>query len=98
MITHELSQIEPQDFVYVLKGGKVVEQGFRGDLEEVMDQEHEEGGRGEFRRMMASREVHVPAIEEVQPEEEEDDETASAPILPSLEHSSLLPLLSTHVR
>ena len=58
-----------------------------------MDQEHEEGGRGEFRRMMASREVDVPAIEEVQPEEEEEDETASAPILPSLKHSSLLPLL-----
>jgi ATP-binding cassette subfamily B (MDR/TAP) protein 1 len=29
VIAHELSQIEPQDFVYVLKGGTVVEQGFR---------------------------------------------------------------------
>lgn len=52
MITHELSQIEPQDFVYMLKGESVVEQGFRGDLEAeaVMD---EEDGKGEFRRMMS---------------------------------------------
>jgi len=51
MITHEL---EPQDFVYVFKGGSVVEQDFRGDLEAeaVMD---EEGGKGEFRRRMASQ-------------------------------------------
>jgi ABC-type transport system involved in Fe-S cluster assembly fused permease/ATPase subunit len=33
VIIHELSQIEPQDFIYVLKGGGVVEKGLRGDLE-----------------------------------------------------------------
>jgi ATP-binding cassette subfamily B (MDR/TAP) protein 1 len=32
VITHELSQIEPLDFIYILKGGSVVEQRFRGDL------------------------------------------------------------------
>ena len=33
VITHDLSQIEAVDFVYVLKEGHIVEQGYRGDLE-----------------------------------------------------------------
>ena len=49
VITHDLSQIESGDFVYVLKDGRVVEQGFRSDLETVFE---EEDGRGEFRKMM----------------------------------------------
>ena len=49
VITHNLSQIESGDFVYVLKDGRVVEQGFRCDLESVLE---EEDGRGEFRKMM----------------------------------------------
>ena len=49
----ELSQIKPQDLIYVLKGGSVVEQGFRGDLEAELAMD-EEGGKGELRRMMAS--------------------------------------------
>ena len=49
VITHDLSQIEPGNFVYVLKHGRVVEQGFRYDLESVFE---EEDGRGEFRKMM----------------------------------------------
>lgn len=32
VITHDLSQITPDDFVYVMKDGLVVEQGFRRDL------------------------------------------------------------------
>jgi ATP-binding cassette subfamily B (MDR/TAP) protein 1 len=44
VITHDLSQISPSDFVYVLKSGRVVEQGYRYDLEESRD--------GEFRAMM----------------------------------------------
>jgi len=47
VITHDLTQVEPGDFVYVLKGGKVVEQGFRYDLESEGGQ-----GPGEFRRMV----------------------------------------------
>ncbi|KAI0316650.1 P-loop containing nucleoside triphosphate hydrolase protein [Amylostereum chailletii] len=43
VITHDLSQISPDDFVYVLRDGQVAEQGFRHDLEET------EGG--EFRKM-----------------------------------------------
>ncbi|KAF8508728.1 P-loop containing nucleoside triphosphate hydrolase protein [Hysterangium stoloniferum] len=33
VITHDLSQITPSDFVYLLKEGEVVEQGYRSDLE-----------------------------------------------------------------
>ena len=33
VITHNLSQIEPKDFVYVLKNGRVIEQGFWYNLE-----------------------------------------------------------------
>lgn len=31
-ITHDLSQVRPDDFVYVMKEGRMVEQGFRSDL------------------------------------------------------------------
>ncbi len=33
VITHDLSQISPNDFAYVLKEGSVVERGYRADLE-----------------------------------------------------------------
>jgi len=58
VITHDLSQIQSQDFVYVLKNGSVVEQGYRADLEhaEVSSKACEEG-KGEFFRMMESQRV-----------------------------------------
>jgi len=34
VITHDLSQITDDDFVYVMKNGELVEQGFRADLED----------------------------------------------------------------
>lgn len=55
VITHDLSQIESGDFVYVLKGGDVVEQGFRSDLEGGLTGEEEEEDSlnvGAFREMM----------------------------------------------
>jgi hypothetical protein len=42
LIIHELSQIEPQDFVYVLREGMSLSR----DLEEVMHQEFDADGRG----------------------------------------------------
>ncbi|KIJ29925.1 hypothetical protein M422DRAFT_53957 [Sphaerobolus stellatus SS14] len=39
VITHDLSQITPTDFVYLLKDGEVVEQGYRSDLETVSHSE-----------------------------------------------------------
>ncbi|XP_006455032.1 hypothetical protein AGABI2DRAFT_180250 [Agaricus bisporus var. bisporus H97] len=53
VITHELAQIEREDFVYVLKSGKVAEQGYRRDLEKVSTtSKAAEDGAGEFRRML----------------------------------------------
>ncbi|KAF5350692.1 hypothetical protein D9756_008502 [Leucocoprinus leucothites] len=65
VITHDLSQIQSQDFVYVLKNGRVVEQGYRADLERaapaapasssISTDLDEEDGEGEFRKMMESQ-------------------------------------------
>ncbi|ETS62367.1 hypothetical protein PaG_03452 [Moesziomyces aphidis] len=33
VITHDLSQIEPDDFLYLLENGEVAQQGYRSDLE-----------------------------------------------------------------
>ena len=33
VITHDLSSVSRSDFVYVMRAGRIVEQGFRGDLE-----------------------------------------------------------------
>jgi ATP-binding cassette subfamily B (MDR/TAP) protein 1 len=85
VITHDLSQIEFGDFVYVLKDGRVVEQGFRNDLESVSE---EEDGRGEFRKMMErqsqtggflpEKDVAVAAptvdVEDVLKQQEEEEE------------------------
>jgi ATP-binding cassette subfamily B (MDR/TAP) protein 1 len=46
VITHDLSQISSGDFIYVLKSGRVVEKGYRADLEV---------GGGEFSAMMKSQ-------------------------------------------
>jgi ATP-binding cassette, subfamily B (MDR/TAP), member 1 len=46
VITHDLSQIAPKDFVCVLHQGEVVEQGFRADLESTC---------GVFREMIESQ-------------------------------------------
>lgn len=54
VITHDLSQIEGRDFVYVLKDGRVVEQGYRSDLQEVVASPSS-GDEGEFRKMMESQ-------------------------------------------
>ena len=49
VITHDLSQIGSRDFIYVLKGRSVVEQGFRYDLEAEPEREREREGVDEFR-------------------------------------------------
>ncbi|KAG8950795.1 hypothetical protein FRC03_012739 [Tulasnella sp. 419] len=43
VITHDLSQITQEDFVYVMKNGSIVDHGFRGNLEQK---------EGEFRSML----------------------------------------------
>jgi ATP-binding cassette subfamily B (MDR/TAP) protein 1 len=98
VITHDLSQIGPNDFVYVLKGGSVVEQGYRYDLEMAKD--------GEFRDMMEmqgatggylpekeeqAQIVEVDAIlEKATQLEKEDVESLSEEVRPfNLKHQSL---------
>lgn len=89
VITHDLSQISSDDFVYVLKGGEVVEQGYRYDLESIAD--------GEFREMMHTQgatggflpEKDIPSpdrmdkIEEILglEEKEMEEESLARPIL-----------------
>uniref|UniRef100_A0A8H7XVI3 ABC transmembrane type-1 domain-containing protein n=2 Tax=Psilocybe cubensis TaxID=181762 RepID=A0A8H7XVI3_PSICU len=73
VITHDLSQITAQDFVYVLKDGRVVEQGYRSDLEEVKADYGSD--QGEFKKLMdAQRETggFLP---------EKDDEEKPVPAL-----------------
>ncbi|KAH6901921.1 P-loop containing nucleoside triphosphate hydrolase protein [Coprinopsis sp. MPI-PUGE-AT-0042] len=53
VITHDLSQIEQQDFVYVIRSGRVVERGYRVDLEAQLETGGD--GRGEFRKMLDSQ-------------------------------------------
>ena len=53
VITQDLLQIGPEDFVYVLKDGRAIEQGFRADLEFVAPSY--KGDQGEFRKMMESQ-------------------------------------------
>ncbi|CAA7261014.1 unnamed protein product [Cyclocybe aegerita] len=54
IITHDLSQIGTEDFVYVLKEGRVVEQGFRSDLEASIATPYSKV-HGEFKNMMDSQ-------------------------------------------
>ncbi len=93
MITHDLSQIESGDFVYVLKSGRAVEQGFRYDLEVG------EGGEGEFRRLaevqkevggLVEETVEVEEVHETELEEKAEEEEEFTSGLPSkLKHQSL---------
>ncbi|KAL0945944.1 hypothetical protein HGRIS_012223 [Hohenbuehelia grisea] len=52
VITHDLSQIGPDDFVYVMREGEVVEQGFRVDLERGVAEGQEGVEEGVFREML----------------------------------------------
>ncbi|GAA5977439.1 hypothetical protein JCM10908_004980 [Rhodotorula pacifica] len=49
VITHDLSPIGPGDFVYVMADGRVVQQGYREDLEAI--------GHGRFYDMLHSQEL-----------------------------------------
>ena len=99
VITHDLSQIDSGDFVYVLKDGRVVEQGFRYDLESVSQGDN---GRGEFRKMMEQQSetggflpekdvaVAAPVDVEVVSTQEDEQEVDEIYVLPAhLKHQSL---------
>jgi ATP-binding cassette, subfamily B (MDR/TAP), member 1 len=87
IITHDVAAIEEQDFVYVMRGGTVVEQGFRSDLEQADD---------EFTRMLRTGGL---SVEEDLPEYDavaeilaaEDDEEYEPPV--HERHMSMAPTL-----
>ncbi|KAG0696805.1 P-loop containing nucleoside triphosphate hydrolase protein [Suillus ampliporus] len=72
IITHDVASIEEQDFVYVMREGSVVEQGFRSDLEHADD---------EFARMLRTGGLAVEddlpgydAVAEILAGEDDDEE------------------------
>ncbi|PBK91619.1 P-loop containing nucleoside triphosphate hydrolase protein [Armillaria gallica] len=93
VITHDLSQITSKDFVYVLKNGTVIEQGYRADLER---------SGGEFKAMMGSQAIEAvsTADDEECPESVTEDEGkdsvsqplsyAPATLMPRMHNSAML--------
>ncbi|GLB45737.1 hypothetical protein LshimejAT787_2700070 [Lyophyllum shimeji] len=77
IITHDLAQIEPCDFIYVMKHGRVVEQGFHAGLEaspskHALSSLSLDDSTGEFRGML---DVQLcTAVFALAPEEEEREE------------------------
>ncbi|KAL7422237.1 ATP-dependent permease [Cryptotrichosporon argae] len=89
VITHDLSQIAPDDFVYVMAGGVVAEQGFRADL-------MRKGADGVFARM-----AHEQAAEPLAPTD--DDELEETVNVEEILHAdsaapSPSPALGPHTR
>ncbi|KAI0827383.1 P-loop containing nucleoside triphosphate hydrolase protein [Trametes gibbosa] len=97
VITHDLSQVESDDFVHVLKDGRLVEQGFRHELE---------GFNSEFRRMartqtseggfkekdlLSEQSGDVPVEAILERQDEEKLEQLDAVGLNALKHHSLAP-------
>ncbi|KAJ4474968.1 P-loop containing nucleoside triphosphate hydrolase protein [Lentinula aciculospora] len=73
VITHDLSyeSIRENDFIYVMKDGRMVEAGYRDDLERSMD---EYGEEGEFMRLARNQGIHSQDYEdESTPQSPEDD-------------------------
>jgi len=91
VITHDLSQIQSRDFVYVLKNGSVVEQGYRADLERaavevsMLSSTTCKEGKGEFFRMMESQHLigGLPAknLDTAENNDDLDDPESSDPDL-----------------
>lgn len=67
VITHDLSQISRDDFVYLLKDGHLVEQGYRQDLEADTE--------GEFYHMMVAQGTTGGFLPVKDNETEEDNQT-----------------------
>lgn len=90
VITHDISQIQEEDFVYVLQAGEVVEQGFRSDLEctggEFSRMLSVQGSTGGFQERtdeeLAGEEVELAAILD-QADAEKEEELEAAGINPS---------------
>ncbi|KAG2051748.1 hypothetical protein BDR06DRAFT_915985 [Suillus hirtellus] len=89
IITHDVAAIEETDFVYVMREGSVVEQGFRSDLEHADD---------EFARMLRTGGLAVEddlpgydAVAAILAGEEEEEEEEELPV--HERHMSIAPTL-----
>ncbi|KAI0772893.1 P-loop containing nucleoside triphosphate hydrolase protein [Trametes elegans] len=99
VITHDLSQIEADDFVHVLKDGFLVEQGFRHELEafesEFMRMALTQNTEGGFTAKEVDdddeEDVPVEAILERQDEEKQEELEAVGLGARALKHRSLAP-------
>ncbi|KAF8996595.1 P-loop containing nucleoside triphosphate hydrolase protein [Cyathus striatus] len=94
VITHDLSQIKNGDFVYVMKSGRVVEQGYRRDLESSSSSVNLDRNEGEFRKMLSSQQHaggFVPReVDEVLVDLEEDGEEGKEEcVLERLKHQTI---------
>ncbi|SCV73934.1 BQ2448_6364 [Microbotryum intermedium] len=85
IITHDLSAIEENDFVYVMADGHVVEQGYRGDLEAV--------DNGPFNQL-AQQQQQVPRL--VFGDEPEDTQMDDTDVLEKLSAEFLSPPSATN--
>ncbi|KAI9060101.1 P-loop containing nucleoside triphosphate hydrolase protein [Trametes sanguinea] len=99
VITHDLSQIESDDFVHVLKDGCMVEQGFRHELESF-DSEFRrmactQSAEGGFKEKDVSEsdlsDLPIDVILEKQDEEKQEELEAVGLSVRAIKHRSLAP-------
>ncbi|OCH94561.1 P-loop containing nucleoside triphosphate hydrolase protein [Obba rivulosa] len=96
VITHDLSQVGPEDFVHVLREGVLVEQGFRNVLEtfsdsvfrQMVDSQHATGG---FPTKGDDEPGPAPVEILEKQEEEREEEIQAAAKAKVLRHQSVLP-------
>lgn len=96
VITHDLSQISHDDFVHVLKDGRLVEQGFRSELESFDDSEFRKMAdtqAGGFPQKEVNEKTHIVEIDTIleQQDEEKLEELATVGFsTKALKHASLV--------
>ncbi|TBU63518.1 P-loop containing nucleoside triphosphate hydrolase protein [Dichomitus squalens] len=99
VITHDLSQISSDDFVHVLKDGKLIEQGFRHELESfeseftlmARTQDSEGGFKEKTLEEGAAEELPIEAILEKQNEEMREELETIEMTSRTLKHHSIAP-------
>lgn len=97
VITHDLSQVEFDDFVHVLKDGWLVEQGFRQELEgfdsEFRRMAHTQTAEGGFKEkdILSEESENTPVEAILERQDEEKLEQLDAVGVTALKHHSLAP-------
>ena len=99
VITHDLSQISSEDFVHVLKDGRLVEQGFRHELESFASefstmartQDADGGFQEKDTEETDADDLPIEAILEKQDEEKQEELEAVKMSTTALRHHSITP-------